>query len=120
MAGGRRERAYAKGRLAEFTAAMILRAKGYRILAQRYRSPVGEIDLIARRRRRLVFAEVKYRATRDDAAWSVGGRQQARIARAAEHWLARNSRYREFDMSFDVLLLAPLAMPRHIQNAFHV
>ena len=43
-------------------------AKGYRILARRFRTPYGEIDIVARRRNLLTFVEVKARATLDDAA----------------------------------------------------
>jgi len=43
--------------------------QGFRILARRWRSPVGEIDIVARRRALLVFVEVKARDSLDDAAW---------------------------------------------------
>lgn len=115
-----REHAYRKGHWAETLAALLMRAKGYRILTKRYRSPVGEIDLIAMRRRRLAFVEVKLRASIDDAAWSLGRRQQIRIARAAEHWLARHQDYAALDIAFDVILLAPWTAPHHIRDAFHV
>src|SRR3954469_9922535 len=84
-----RQVAFRTGLSAESRAAMLLIAKGFRILARRWRSPVGEIDIVARRRRLLVFVEVKARATLDEAAWSVTDRQRARIAAAAEAWLAR-------------------------------
>ena len=79
----------ALGLSAESRAAALLIAKGFRILARRWRSPVGEIDIVARRRHLLVFVEVKAREPLDDAAWSVTERQRARIVAAAEAWLAR-------------------------------
>src|SRR3954468_21826818 len=83
-----RQVAFRLGLSAESRAAMFLVAKGFRILARRWKSPLGEIDIVARRRRLLIFVEVKARAKLDDAAWSVTPRQQARIAAAAEIWLA--------------------------------
>jgi Holliday junction resolvase-like predicted endonuclease len=79
-----RQVAFRTGISAESRAAAFLIAKGFRILARRWRSPVGEIDIIARRRSLLIFVEVKARANLDDAAWSVTERQRLRIAAAAE------------------------------------
>lgn len=119
-ASPQRVKADAKGRWAETLAAFVLRAKGYRILARRYRAPMGEIDLIARRGRRLAFVEVKARRSLDDGAWSVTPRQQRRIAQGAQSWLARRPELARLDIGFDVILLAPRALPRHIQDAFRV
>jgi len=99
-------------------AAAFLVAKGFRILARRWRSPVGEIDIIARRRTLLVFVEVKARERFDDAAWSVTDRQRLRIAAAAEAWLARYADSRIRDIRFDAILVAPGRIPRHITSAF--
>ncbi len=109
-----------KGRWAEALAALALRTKGYRILERRFRSRAGEIDLIARHGKHLAFVEVKARASLDTAAWSVTPRQQARIARAAEHWLALEGESGDFDISFDVVLVAPWTWPRHMASAFRV
>ena len=87
-----RQAAFRVGLSAENRAAALLLAKGYRIVARRWRSPVGEIDIVARRRQLLVFVEVKARARLDDAAESLTQRQQRRIAAAAAAWLARASR----------------------------
>jgi putative endonuclease len=93
-------------------------AKGFRILARRWRSPFGEIDIIARRRQLLVFAEVKARASLDEAAESVSERQRWRIAAAAEVWLAANPVEIVRDIRFDAILVAPGKIPRHIPAAF--
>jgi putative endonuclease len=113
-----RQVAFRLGISAESRAAAFLIAKGYRILARRWRSPVGEIDIIARRRQLLVFVEVKARENFDDAAWSVTDRQRARIAAAAEAWLARQGDHDFQDMRFDAVLVAPGRIPRHIPAAF--
>jgi putative endonuclease len=113
-----RQLAFRTGISAESRAAALLIAKGFRILARRWKSPVGEIDIIARRRALLVFVEVKARDTLDDAAWAVSERQRRRIIAAAEAWLARNADDRVQDIRFDAMLVAPGRIPRHIPAAF--
>src|SRR5512132_3896564 len=83
-----RQAAFRVGISAESRGAAFLIAKGFRILARRWRSPLGEIDIVARRRHLLVFAKVKARASPAEAAESVDERQRRRIAAAAEVWLA--------------------------------
>jgi putative endonuclease len=113
-----RQVAFRLGLSAESRAAAYLIAKGYRIVARRWRSPVGEIDIVARRRSTLVFVEVKARATFDDAAEAVVPRQRRRIIGAAEAWLASHPDDANCDMRFDAVLVAPGKMPRHIVAAF--
>src|SRR6476469_4596210 len=97
---------------AESRAAVLLIAKGFRILARRWRSPLGEIDIVARRRQLLVFAEVKARASLDDAADAVNEPQRRRIAAAADVCLATNPDATIRDIRFDAILVAPGKMPR--------
>ena len=113
-----RQVAFRTGISAESRAAALLIAKGFRILARRWRSPAGEIDIVARRRGLLVFVEVKARERLDDAAWSVTGRQRARIVAAAEAWLATYPDDRIRDIRFDAMLVAPGRIPQHIPAAF--
>jgi putative endonuclease len=110
--------AFKLGLSAESRAAAFLIAKGFRILARRFRSPLGEIDIVARRRHLLVFVEVKARERLDDAAWSVTERQRARIIGAAEAWLANHPDPSIRDIRFDAVLVAPGRLPRHIPAAF--
>ncbi len=110
--------AFGLGLSAESRAAAYLIAKGYRILARRWKSPVGEIDIVARRRHLLVFVEVKARTDLDAAAESLQPRQRRRIAAAAEAWLATYSPKNVMDMRFDAILVAPGKLPRHIPAAF--
>jgi putative endonuclease len=114
----KRQVAFRTGISAESRAAAFLIAKGFRILARRWKSPVGEIDIVARRRTLLVFVEVKARNDLDDAAWSVTERQRRRIVAAAEAWLARHGDGRIRDIRFDAMLVAPGRIPRHIPAAF--
>src|SRR3954452_24018977 len=113
-----RQVAFRVGLSAESRAACFLIAKGFRILARRWKSPAGEIDIVARRRHLLVFVEVKARASLDEAAESVNARQQRRIAAAAGVWLAANPDDSVRDIRFDAILVAPGKLPRHIAAAF--
>jgi len=113
-----RVEAFRLGISAESRAALFLIAKGYRILARRFKTPLGEIDIVARRRRALVFVEVKARDSADDAAESVTARGKQRIIAAAELWLARNPADAQSEIRFDVVLMTPGRLPRHIPNAF--
>ena len=110
--------AHFTGLSAESRAAAYLLAKGYRIVARRFRSPVGEIDIVARRRNVLAFVEVKARRTLDEAAESVLPRQQRRIAAAAAAWLAAHPEDADSNIRFDAVLIAPGRIPRHIEAAF--
>jgi putative endonuclease len=120
MIGGdsRRLAAFKRGISAEGRAALLLAAKGYRELARRWRSPVGEVDLVVRRGRTLVFVEVKARPRIDDAAWSVLPRQKRRIVAAAEAWLAAHPEHAGYDIRFDAVLVAPGRLPQHLVAAF--
>jgi putative endonuclease len=110
--------AFRVGLSAESRAAAFLIAKGYRILARRFRTPVGEVDIIARRRKVLVFVEVKARNRLDDAAEAVTDRSKLRVVAAAEAWLAQHPEDVTSEMRFDAVLVAPGKMPRHIMAAF--
>lgn len=110
--------AFRTGISAESRAAMLLVAKGYRIAARRWRSPVGEVDIVARRRNTLVFVEVKARETLDTAAESITEQQKRRILAAANAWLATYPADVKRDIRFDAMLVAPGHMPRHIVSAF--
>ena len=110
--------AFRTGISAESRAAALLIAKGYRILARRFRTPYGEIDLVARRRNLVAFVEVKARASLDDAAYAVTPRQQQRIVNAAQAWLMAHPEHAEFDLRFDAVLIAPKSLPRHLLAAF--
>jgi putative endonuclease len=110
--------AFRTGLSAEARAAALLMTKGYRILAKRFRTPYGEIDIVARRRNLLAFIEVKARASLDEAAYAVTPRQQARIIAAAQAWLMAHPEHADFDLRFDAMLIAPRRLPRHLLAAF--
>lgn len=114
----KRQAAESRGRRAETLAAWMLRLKGYRIVASRLRTPLGEIDLVAKRGNLLVVVEVKARTNTDDAIASVSARQQQRLAAAAGWLPSWKPELAGCDIRFDVMAMAPGRWPRHIQNAW--
>ena len=106
------------GRRAERIAAWWLRLKGWRILAMRARTPVGEVDLIARRGRIVAFVEVKARATEAGAGLALDDWRLKRVARAAEALAVRYVKPGD-DMRIDAMFVVPGRWPRHLENVWH-
>lgn len=108
----------------ELAALWLLRLKGFAIVAQGASfgrgTGAGEIDLIARRRGLLVFVEVKARPSLGEAAAAVSARQQARIARAAQAFLARRPDLGGLDLRFDAVLVSPWSWPKHVADAWRM
>lgn len=102
-----------RGRKAESLAAWFLRFKGFKIIAQRYQTPFGELDLVARRGMLLIFVEVKSRHSHRAALESVTEHQQRRIASAAAAFLLRHAQYQDMDSRFDVIAFGSLLLPHH-------
>ncbi len=107
-----------KGRRAEWFAALALMLKGYRIVSLRYRTPVGEIDLVARKRDLIAFVEVK--ARRDLAAGvdAVSFSAQRRIAAAGELFISRQKDSARLSWRHDVVVVSPRRWPVHLEDAF--
>ncbi len=116
----KRRKAYRAGINAERLAAFFLTVKGYRVLASRYKTAVGEVDLIVSNARRLAFVEVKARsgAGRTDILYTITPKQQLRIKRAADLWLARNRVSGAREIGFDIVTVMPWSLPRHHKDAF--
>lgn len=115
-----RRRTDGYGRFAEALCRLVLRMKGYRIVAQRLRTPLGEIDIVAKRGKTLAVVEVKARGDWLTASESVTARQRGRLARAAHVFLAANPRYAGLSLRFDVMLVTPWAFPRHLKDAWRL
>lgn len=113
-----RKKAERAGRRGEALAAIWLMFKGYRILARRLRTPVGEIDILASRGKVLAVVEVKSRAKSRDAAEAIGPRQWDRLARAAQWALAHRPEWAGRDLRFDAILLSPDSLPNHVTDAW--
>lgn len=117
-AGYDRRAARIHGLRAERWAVWRLRLAGYRVLARNFRVPTGEIDLIVRRGNIVAFVEVKARTTYEAAAEAIQPRQQLRIRNAALAFLARRPDLAGLSMRFDVVLVTPRRLPRHLRDAW--
>ncbi|MEZ5708657.1 MAG: YraN family protein [Blastomonas sp.] len=104
--------------MAEQVAAWWLRLHGWRIVAQRQKTPRGEVDLVARRGRTLAFVEVKLRGKGADLAFAIDEYRLKRVAAAAEI-LAPRYADRAETIRIDVMLLAPWRLPHHLVNVWH-
>lgn len=113
-----RRRAFRRGHVAEFVAALYLLAKGYRVLAVRYRTKVGEIDIIARKRDLVICVEVKARRSEESAVFAVTGAAQRRIRAASDLWLARQRDAHRLSVRYDIIAVLPWRVPRHLPDAF--
>ena len=101
-----RQRAHRLGHAAEWRVVWRLRLAGYSILARRYKTKLGEIDIVARRGDLLAFVEVKARADAETAADALGGRQFGRVSRAASLFVARHPGHAACSLRFDAVLVS--------------
>lgn len=113
-----RRRAERRGRVSEFLAALWLTLKGYRVVALRYRTPFGEVDLIAMKGDLAVFVEVKARRDESLAVNAVAPAAQARIRSAGDAWLSRQPDAHRLSQRYDIVAVLPLRLPRHFPDAF--
>ena len=113
-----RDRAAAErfGRFAELCCVWRLRLTGHAVLARRFRTPMGEIDIVARRGEVLIFVEVKARPNADEAMFSITERQLRRIGRAAEAFVSRYPRFARHGMRYDAMLLGRHPWPSHVRD----
>jgi putative endonuclease len=114
----RRRRAERRGHVSEYLAALYLFFKGYRILAFRYRTRQGEIDIVARKKTLVVFVEVKARAREMDAVDAVGYETQRRIRAAGDVWLSKRRDAHLLSCRYDIVAIVPGRLPRHFRDAF--
>lgn len=117
---GKRHKAYRRGHSAEHLAAIAIMLKGYRVVGRRYRTKLGEIDLIARRGDVVLIIEVKARATLQQAMDSVSQLAMRRIESAADQWLARQPDHDRLSLRFDLVAILPWRWPVHVPAVFTV
>ena len=121
---GSGKRADHRGRRAELWARVWLVLKGYRILAHRFKSPRGEVDIVAQKRNTIIFAEVKARGSLQDAKEALRFRQRARIEGAADHFMKtlrqRSGREKsgDYTVRFDLIAIVPRRLPRHMKGVW--
>lgn len=114
----KRIRAERLGRWSEYRAALALLLKGYRIVALRYKTKAGEVDLIARRGDLVIFVEVKARKDLRAGVDAVSYIAERRIENAADHWLRRQSDATRLSLRHDIVVVRPWRWPTHFEGAF--
>ncbi|KAB0679693.1 YraN family protein [Aureimonas leprariae] len=114
----KRRAGFLRGHRGEWLAAWALRMKGYRILAVRHRTKLGEIDLIARRGSTVAVVEVKARSTLAAAMDAVSPAAQRRICNAADLWLAKQRDAARLSLRFDLVAILPRRWPVHVPDAW--
>ncbi len=114
----KRKLAHGKGHWAERLAALALMLKGYRIIALRYRTKLGEIDVIAKKGNLVAMVEVKARPSVSVAVDAVTPTAKSRISNAADIWYSRQPNYQQLSIRFDIIAVCPWSWPVHLEDAF--
>ncbi len=114
----RRRGALSRGHRGEWLAALALMLKGYRICARRYRTRLGEVDIIARRGDLVIMVEVKARPTLIEAMDAVTVTAERRIEAAGDLWLARQPDFARLSVRYDLVAVLPRRWPVHVPDAF--
>ncbi len=113
-----RQEAERRGHRGEWFAAWYLRFKGYRIVAKRFKTKSGEVDIIARRKNLIVMVEVKARHSVLEAMDAITVTAQRRIESAGDIWLARQKDYANLSIRYDLIAILPRKMPVHVERLF--
>lgn len=105
MQSKKSDTSHARGVWAEEKACAYLKAQGYSVIYQRYKTKFGEIDIVANKKDMLCFVEVKVRPSTAEALESVTWRARQRIEQSALFFLSEYPEYIDFDMRFDVIAI---------------
>ena len=105
-----------KGYLGEFLSRLFLNIKGYQVLAQRYKTSCGEIDIIAQKGNTVVFIEVKARKDQEKCFVAITDKQLKRVQNASQIFLKNHPKLQNCDIRYDVMLVADWRIPLHIEN----
>lgn len=114
----RRQKAERRGHFAETLAAVALMLKGYRIVARRFKTKAGEVDLIARKQDLIALVEVKARSSERAAVDAVTATAARRIGAAGDIWLSRQKDAAQLSIRCDIIAVLPWRWPRHFPDAF--
>jgi putative endonuclease len=106
------------GQGGEAAAKRHLEAQGYSIIEENWRCSIGEIDLIARKNRMIVFVEVKTSKTIASAIQRISEGQRRRIANAAQLWIRENAFNPQYFFRFDAILVGSDQKLQHIEGAW--
>ena len=114
----KRRSAERKGHKGETIAVILLMLKGYRIVARRYKTRLGEVDIIARKRDLIAMVEVKARNTLGEAMDAVDRTAMRRIEAAGDIWLAKQRDFARLSVRYDLVAIMPRKWPVHVKRLF--
>ncbi|MEZ5690086.1 MAG: YraN family protein [Rickettsiales bacterium] len=120
----KRKKAYRLGIAAEKKAAIFLWLKGYSIIETNYSCPQGEIDIIAKKGKTIIIAEVKARKNFDDCAYSITPSKRQKISKATNWFMTYGKKKsifiknNDYILRFDAILITPKRLPKHIKDAW--
>lgn len=117
---GRRRAAYRLGHRAEWLALAALMLKGYWPIGRRVSVAGGEIDLVVRRWKTVVFVEVKARARRDDAREAIDAAKRRRFSRAVRAWIGLNPWCAGSTFRADAVFVGSRTWPAHVERVFTI
>lgn len=106
----------AKGYWGELCACIVLICKGFSIVARRYKTKCGEIDIIAKKGDLLIFVEVKARKDDEKCFIAITPKQMKRVQNASQIFLGKHPQYANFFTRYDVILVADWSIPLHVEN----
>lgn len=112
------ESRYKKGIYAEWASVFFLMSKGYRLRARRFKTKLGEIDLVMTRGRQIVFVEVKARPDLTQGLEAISFKSQERIQRSAQIFCQLNPRFSDYVWRFDAVVVRPIRLPYHMKDAW--
>ncbi len=115
----KKQKSYFFGLLAEYYVIFLLFFKGYKILEHRYKTKLGEIDLIFKKGNNIIAVEVKARKNKNLQIGEVVSRKQlTRILNSLKIFLNKNEIYSNFNSRVDVILVYNFLRVQHIKNAW--
>ena len=107
---------YTKGTEAELNVITYLQLNGYHILAKRFKTKFGEIDIVAQKENTVIFCEVKRRRLEEDALECLSQKQISRISKSASEFMRDIENSNSLDFRIDFISLKGAQIIEHIEN----
>lgn len=105
------------GRIAEYFAATFLLFKGYMPIKMRYKTRMGEIDLICVKGKMIIIVEVKKRKTLDEGILAITPKQKMRLYQAATYFIKKHDWAKGHVIRYDAVIICPNKFPHHLKDA---
>jgi putative endonuclease len=109
---------YSIGQASEKLAKNYLKKHHFKIVAQNYKTKLGEIDIIAEKNNTLICFEVKFREDANVLPYVISEKQKRRISKAFSLYIKYNKKYYMHYYRFDIILINAMHSVNHIENAW--